>query len=281
MNDSRTSRPAGRRARVSGMSDREQASTASREERWRARDYANRQDDSTRPDYLEGLRRLRLKPGTALLDLGCGAGGFCRLAADAGAIVTGIDSSAGMIEVARERVRQGEFQVGDMQVLTFGTDAFDAVTAFNSLQFTTDPQAAVVEARRVAKPGAMVFIVVFGREEHVGQTAGWRALASLLPPRPSDSPGPLALSKRGLLDELVQTSGLALTDAGYLEGRFDYPDQATMLRGQRAGQVAVLAERAVGEEVVTDALVKAYEPYRTPRGGYRIDFEWRYVLACA
>jgi SAM-dependent methyltransferase len=186
-----------------------------------------------------------------------------------------------MIEIARERVPEGEFQVGDMQVLPFDTHTFDVVTAFNSLQFTANPQTALVEARRVAKPGAMVFTVVFGREERVGQTAGWGALASLLPPRPSDSPGPLALSKPGLLDELVQTSGLALTDAGYLQGRFDYPDQAAMLRGQRAGQVAVLAARAAGEAIVTDALVKAYEPCRTPSGAYRIDFEWRYVLARA
>ena len=263
------------------MSDREQTSRPAREELWRPRDYAERQDDSTRPDYLEGLRRVRLGPGTTLVDLGCGAGGFCRRAADAGARVTGIDSSPGMIEVARERVPEGEFRVGDMQVLPYDADAFNVVTAFNSLQFTVDPQAALVEVRRVAKPGATVFIVVFGREERVGQTAGWRALASLVPPRPSDSPGPLALSTPGVLDELVQTSGLALTDAGYLDGRFDYPDQAAMLRGQRAGQVAVLAERAAGEAIVTATLVEAYEPCRTPSGGYRIDFEWRYVLALA
>jgi len=182
------------------MSDQQQASQASREELWRARDYANRQDDSTRPDYLEGLRWLRLGPGMALLDLGCGAGGFCRLAADAGALVTGLDSSAGMVEVARERVPEGTIQLGDMQLLPFESDAFDVVTAFNSLQFTADPKAALVEVRRVAKPGAMVFIVVFGRAENVGQAAGWRALASLIPPRPSPSPGPLSLSKPGLLD---------------------------------------------------------------------------------
>ncbi|MBV9941261.1 MAG: class I SAM-dependent methyltransferase [Solirubrobacterales bacterium] len=262
------------------MSDT-QPSTASRQELWRARDYANRQDDSTRPDYLEGLRWVRLRPGTTLLDLGCGAGGFCRMAADAGALVTGIDSSAGMVEVARERVPEGMFQLGDTQVLSFDTDAFDVVTAFNSLQFTADPQASLVEARRVAKPGATVFIVVFGRAEHVGQIAGWRALASLIPPRRSTSPGPLSLSKPGLLDKLVQASGLCVTNAGYLEGRFDYPDQAAMLRGQRTGQVAVLGERVAGEAVVTDALVRAYAPYRTSSGGYRIDFEWRYVLALA
>ena len=168
-----------------------------------------------------------------------------------------------------------------MQVLPFDENEFDVVTAFNSLQFTDDPCAALVGARRVAKPGAIVFSVVFGREERVGQVAGWRALGRLLPPNPPGSPGPIALSKPGVIDDLVQASGLVVIDAGYLEGRFDYADQPAMLRGQRAGQVGVLAERAAGEAAVTDAVVKAFASCRTPSGGYRIKFEWRYVVAHA
>ena len=266
---------------VGRLSDQDQASRASPRELWRARDYADRQDDRARPDYQEGLRRTRPGPGKRLLDLGCGAGGFCWLAAEAGASVTGVDASEGMIEVACERVPEGRFHVGDMQSLPFEDGAFDVVTAFNSLQFTADPRIASAEVRRVAKPGAVVFIAVFGRPERVGQVAGWRALASLLPPRPPDDPGPLALSGPGVIDELVQANGFALVDAGYLDGRFDYPDRAAMVRGQRAGQVAVLAERAAGEAVVTDAIVKAFASCRTKSGGYRIEFEWRYVVARA
>jgi SAM-dependent methyltransferase len=123
------------------MSDREQNSPESREDLWRARDYADRQEDSTRPDYQEGVRRTRPRSGTVLLDLGCGAGGFCRLAADAGADATGVDASPAMIEIARQRVPEGRFHVGDMQGLPFDENAFDVVTAFNSLQFTDDPGA--------------------------------------------------------------------------------------------------------------------------------------------
>lgn len=84
-----------------------------------------------------------------------------------------------------------------------------------------------------------------------------------------------------MIDELVQASGLILVDAGYLDGRFDYPDQAAMVRGQRAGQVTVLAEQAAGEAVVTDAIVKAFASCRTTSGRYLIEFEWRYVMARA
>lgn len=130
------------------LSDQDQRSSASRPELWRARDYADRQDDRARPDYQEGLLRTRPGPGTSLLDLGCGAGGFCWLAADAGASFTGVDASAGMIEIARERVPEGRFHVADIQVLPFEDSAFDVVTAFNSLQFTADPRAVLGEVRR-------------------------------------------------------------------------------------------------------------------------------------
>ena len=50
-----------------------------------------------------------------MLDVGGGAGRFSLLAADGGASATGIDAAARMIEVARERVPDARFDVGDIQ----------------------------------------------------------------------------------------------------------------------------------------------------------------------
>ena len=85
--------------------DQEHSSASGREEIWRAREYAELEEGVARADYLEGRRRIRIGPGSALLDVGCGPVGFCRLAAEAGATVTGLDASPAMLEVARERVR--------------------------------------------------------------------------------------------------------------------------------------------------------------------------------
>ena len=251
------------------------------EEVWRARDYAELHESIDRRDYQEGCRRTGIRDGDQLLDLGCGPGGFCRLAADAGARVTGLDISPAMLEIARERVPEARLDVGDMQHLPYQTHAFDIVTAFNSLQFTADPRAVLTEVRRVAKPGATVFIVVFGREERVELAAAWRALAPLLSRTAAGSPGPLALSTPGALDDLVRAVGLTVDDAGYFDGAFEFSDQATMLRGQRSGQVAVLAERAAGAKAITEAIINAVAPYRTASGGYRIEIEWRYLTATA
>ena len=54
-----------------------------------------------------------------------------------------------------------------------------------------------------------------------------------------------------------------------------------MLRGQRSTPLAVLAERAVAKETVKEAILRAYAPYRTSSGGYRLEIEWRFVTATA
>ena len=155
------------------------------------------------------------------------------------------------------------------------------VTAFHSLMFAADPLAALIEARRVAKPGAAVLIVVFGREERIELVAKWRALASLVPSVPKLGPSPLSLSGPGILEDLLPRAGLELAEAGYFQGRFEFPDQATMLRAQRATPAAVNAERLVGQAAVIEAITSAFAPCRTSTGGYRIEFESRYLKAAA
>jgi SAM-dependent methyltransferase len=261
--------------------DQQQGTAATQEEVWRAREYAELEEGQDRPDYREGLRRTGIRAGTVLLDIGCGPGGFCRLAADAAALVTGLDASPAMLEVAGERVPEGRFDLGDMQHLPYDDRSFDVVTLFNCLQFCAAPPAALSEVGRVAKPGATVFIALFGREDRVELTAKFRALSRFLPPIPPGAPGPMALSAPGVLDQLVERSGLTAIGAGYLQGQFEFPDEATMLRGQRSTLLAVLAERAVGAQAVEDAILSAYAPYRTTSGGYRLEVEWHYITATA
>jgi 2-polyprenyl-3-methyl-5-hydroxy-6-metoxy-1,4-benzoquinol methylase len=80
-------------------------------------------------------------PGKTLLDMGCGSGEFCALAAERGADVAGIDAAEGMIAIARERVPSGDLRVGAIEQLPWDDDSFDVVTGFNSFQFAAEPQA--------------------------------------------------------------------------------------------------------------------------------------------
>jgi 2-polyprenyl-3-methyl-5-hydroxy-6-metoxy-1,4-benzoquinol methylase len=71
----------------------------------RARDWAEVMEGWTGwgiPVYRQVLERLRVGTGQYLLDIGCGAGRLCRIAADRGAQVSGIDAAAPLVEIARE-----------------------------------------------------------------------------------------------------------------------------------------------------------------------------------
>ena len=256
-------------------------SAVSNGELWgeRARDWAELQEGNRRPDFEVCIRRTGIGRGTEVLDLGCGAGGFCRLAAGAGARVVGIDAAAGMVDIARERVPDGRFDVGDIQFLPYDERSFDVVTTFHSLPFAADPLAALREAARVAKPGGSLFIVIFGREQR-NQLAGvLRAIRSLLPPHRSGAPGPTALSAPGVLDNLLARAGVAAVEDGNVEKAYEYSDLDTALRAIRSAGLTLLAERTAGDTALTDAIASALAPYRTDRGGYRLEVESRYILA--
>ncbi len=107
-----------------------------------------------RPLYERVLDRLHLRPGTRLLDAGCGSGLFAELAAQGGADVTGLDAAPGLVEYARRRRPTADYVVGDLQRMPFDDGAFDVVTAFNSALYAADPRRALAEIARVTAPRA-------------------------------------------------------------------------------------------------------------------------------
>jgi cyclopropane fatty-acyl-phospholipid synthase-like methyltransferase len=74
--------------------------------------------------------------GTKLLDIGCGSGLASAMGADLGAKVSGLYSSPNLLKIAKKRVPDGDFRLGDMNSSFPWQD--DVVTAFNSLFFATD-----------------------------------------------------------------------------------------------------------------------------------------------
>jgi len=106
---------------------------------------------------------LGLKPGAAVLDLGCGTGDDARaLAALVGAqgLVIGVDASRAMVAEARKRSLESglevEFIVGNAERLDLARNSFDACRSDRLLQHLPDPGRALREMVRVANPGAVV-----------------------------------------------------------------------------------------------------------------------------
>lgn len=110
--------------------------------------------------------QLRLDVGDRLLDVGCGLGDAAlALAEDLGddGEVVGVDASAQMISVAQQRASGARchvrFAVGDALALDEPDDYFDAARCERTLQWLTDPQAAVFEMTRTLRAGGLISLL--------------------------------------------------------------------------------------------------------------------------
>jgi len=97
-------------------------------------------------------------PSADLLDVGCGAGHASFAAAQKVSTVTAYDLSEGMLAVvAQEAQKRGLSNItcaqGPAEALPFADNSFDIVISRYSAHHWHDMQAALIEIRRVLKPG--------------------------------------------------------------------------------------------------------------------------------
>jgi SAM-dependent methyltransferase len=248
----------------------------------RTRDYAQIVEPFGRPLYEAVFDAAEVGVGTSFLDVGCGPGLAAHLAVGRGAHVAGLDAAEASLEIARERTPKGDFRAGEMEDLPWADNTFDVVTGFNAFQYAADVVNALREARRVARPGGRVAMVVWGRAEDCENAGLVAALGKLLPPPPPDDPvppGPFALSEPGRLERLLEQAGLSPLTGGEVDCPFDFPDLQTAVRGHMSTGVAAAAIRHSGAEAVQRAIAESLEPFRTSVGGYRQRNRFRYVIA--
>jgi len=108
---------------------------------------------------------LDVRLGATLLDVGCGAGNdvqdLAKLVGPSGRVV-GIDSSATMIQQARARTAEAqlpvEFVQGDAYQLPFEERTFDGCQSSRAFKHLAEPERALAEMVRVARPGARIVV---------------------------------------------------------------------------------------------------------------------------
>ncbi|MFE7795018.1 class I SAM-dependent methyltransferase [Streptomyces sp. NPDC057460] len=100
--------------------------------------------------------------GRRILDAGCGSGPLSAALRDRGAIVTGIDASAGMLALARRRLGDDvALHVVDLRDrLPFTDGEFDDVVASLVLHYLEDWGPTLAELRRVLRPGGRLITSV-------------------------------------------------------------------------------------------------------------------------
>ena len=100
--------------------------------------------------------------GRRILDAGCGSGPLSAALRAKGAVVTGFDASAAMVELARRRLGDdADLRIADLAApLPFANAVFDDVVASLVLHYLEDWTEPLRELRRVLRPGGRLIASV-------------------------------------------------------------------------------------------------------------------------
>ena len=122
--------------------------------------YGRSKIDALVAELFESLPR-----GGKVLDVGCGTGEHLHRAIDGGLKAYGVEPAPAMLEVARRNVPGAEIEQGVATSLPYGDGEFDMVMMVEVLRYLDRPdtETALKEARRVLKPGGLLFVTLVNR----------------------------------------------------------------------------------------------------------------------
>jgi SAM-dependent methyltransferase len=125
------------------------------------------------PVHDELVERLEVQPGDAVLDVGSGTGAVALRAARVGAGVTGIDSSAPLLDLAREDAAESgldvHFDVGNVEYLPYDDAEFDVIASAFGFVLVADHANVAGELARVARRGARLGFTAWKPNPKVGE----------------------------------------------------------------------------------------------------------------
>jgi len=134
------------------------------------------------------VRRVKPRPGEAILDMAGGTGDIAFRLARHGALVTVSDINEDMLAVGMERAAKKGIQgltwsPQNAETLTFADRSFDAYTIAFGIRNVTRIDAALAEAHRVLKFGGRFFCLEFSTTEWPGFKEAYDAYSHHLVPR--------------------------------------------------------------------------------------------------
>lgn len=124
------------------------------------------------------VRRAGVKPGDRVLDCATGTGdlaiAFRKAVGDSGRVV-GTDFVPEMLEVARRKASDIEWDVADVTRLPFEDDSFDVASISFGIRNVGEPRKGIAEMARVVRSGGRVIVLEFGqpRSRAFGALYNW------------------------------------------------------------------------------------------------------------
>lgn len=114
-------------------------------------------------------RRLEMRPGMNILDIGSGLGGTCFYFAERfAASVTGLDVAQAMVEISNERKQEKKlervtFLEGDIRSYPLAASSFDLAWTRDCILYIPEKLGVWQQVYRALKPGGQLFITDFCR----------------------------------------------------------------------------------------------------------------------
>jgi SAM-dependent methyltransferase len=211
------------------------------------------------------VRAAELRPGQAVLDVGCGAGACLFAAARAvgpEGHVTGIDLAAGMLAraaatAARLGLAQASVEAGDAEDPAYPDRSFDAVLASNVMFLLADPERAARRYAALLRPGG-----VFAFSWNVAEDPAWVPVIAAMDDHAADGGSPDSCTTQRVA-EVRYASPDAWWEASW--------NQAPALFWEKIPEPDLRAARA--------RAVALLEPLRAPDGSLRRGLGFCYTRA--
>jgi SAM-dependent methyltransferase len=220
------------------------------------------------------VERAGIEPGMNVLDVACGTGNATIPAARTGARVTGLDFSAELLAVARERAADAMVEVewieGDAMELPFEDGSFDRVISTFGHMFAPDHVRTASEMRRVCRPGGRIAFACWTPEGTIGEM--FRVMASVNPPPPGGQPPPLWGTEEHVRD--------LLGDAQFGRAEVEWRDESveSYARFMEESFGPLIAARQQGGDRVHEAYVDYLERVNEADDG-TLRFRGEYLVA--
>lgn len=123
--------------------------------------YTDHRDHDALPWHYRAIAdRLGNLQDKSVLDIACGTGKWLEHLSTKGARISGIDISERAVDSCRARLPACDVRLGVAEELPFSESTFDLVTCLGSLEHFLEPERALREMLRVAKPDAYFLLLV-------------------------------------------------------------------------------------------------------------------------
>jgi SAM-dependent methyltransferase len=244
--------------------------------------------DQLAPAQVELMTCAGLMPGERVLDVGCGTG-IVTLDAAArvapGGDVVGVDLSSRMLAVAqrramRERSMNVSFERMNAEQLGLPDSSFNVALCALALMYMPGPERAILEMRRVLRPGGRVVLAVWGERSR----CGWAQLFPIVDAEVASEVCPLffRLGQEGQLAQVCLKAGLRVTTHLRISATLVYPDDDRACDAAFVGGPVALAwsrlEKAARERARIRYL-DSIATWRRPDCTYEIPGEFVIVAA--